>query len=172
METTIVSLVSTGMVIIATLTMLITSFNSASNMADSWRNMEQQASEIRRTEITTELPSAYTGGNLVVNVENAGQIDFSQFSEWDVIAERQSGGAYHIEYVDAAPGSNQWTMGGIYLSDNSTSEIFDSGIVNPGEIMKIAINLVPAMSVGETTRLSVTTPNGVTAQLLVTRAAP
>ena len=90
METTIVSLVSTGMVIIATLTMLITSFNSASNMADSWRNMEQQASEIRRTEITTELPSAYTGGNLVVNVENAGQIDFSHLTGSEINSLHQS----------------------------------------------------------------------------------
>ncbi len=172
METTIISLVSTAMVIIATLTMVITSFNAANNIGDSWRKIEQQASEIRRTEITAELSTVYTGGNIVVNVVNAGQIDFSQVSKWDVIAERQSGGSYHIEYIDGLPGSNQWTMSGIYLSDNSTSEIFDPGILNPGEIMKIAINLDPAMGVGETSRLSVTTPNGVTAQLLVTRVSP
>jgi len=172
METTIVSLVSTAIVVIATVTMVMTSLHSASSIADSWKNMEQRAGEIRRTEISADLPAAYTGGNLELMVVNEGQIDLSQFPQWDVIAQRQSGGTYHIEYTsNASPGSNQWTMAGIYLLNNSP-EIFDAGILNPSEKMKLVINLNPEISENQTVRLRVTTPNGVTAQLLVTRVPP
>ena len=152
--------------------MVVTSFNSLNSLGDSWRKIEQQTNEIRRTEIAVVQSTVYIGGNIQVNVANVGQIDFSKFSEWDIIAERQSGGTGRVKYIDSLPGSNEWTIEGLYLSDNSTVEIFDPGILNPGEVLKISINLDPVMIVGETVRLSVTTPNGITAQLQVTKITP
>lgn len=171
METTIVSLVSTAMIIIATLTMAMTSFSSANKIADSWKNMEQQAGDIRRTEISLEQPNPYTGGNLEPMVLNTGQTNLSQFRLWDVILQRQSGGASHIEYTDLSPAGNQWTVGGFYLTDGS-AEVFDPGILNPDEKMTLVINPALEVSENETVRLTVTTPNGVTSQLLTRRVPP
>ena len=169
MESALISLVSIALVIIATVTMTMTSFHSVSTVADSWKEMEQQAGSIRRTEIVAVPPEDYSGGSVNLTVRNEGQTNLDNFSHWDVIAQYQAGGTYYIAYTaDYPPGSNQWTVEGIYLSDNVT-EIFDPNILNPGEQMKAVINLDPEIGEGETGRITVSTPNGVTSQCLVTR---
>jgi len=171
MESALVSLVSVALVIIATVTMMMSSFHSVSTVADSWRQMEEQSGDIRRTEITAVPPANYGGGNINLMVANDGQTNLDDFAYWDVIAQQQAGDTYYIAYTDGStPGSNEWTVEGIYLSDNTTvAEVFDPDILNPGETMKMVINLDPDIGAGETGRVTVSTPNGVTSQCLVTR---
>ncbi len=171
METALISLVSVALVIIATVTMMMTSLQSASTVTDSWRQIERQASSIRRTEIAAVPPENYSGGSVNLTVRNEGQVNVGNFPHWDVIAQYQAGGISYIAYTDnAIPGSNQWTVEGIYLSDNITiNEVFDPNILNPGETMKMVINLDPEIGAGDTGRITLSTPNGVTSQCLVTR---
>lgn len=169
METVMVSLVSTALVIISAVTMIMSIFSSTNAMADSWKQMELQASEIRQTEITAIAPNDYAGGLINLTIRNDGQANIDDFPSWDIIAQRQNGNGGYIVYTDnTTPGSNQWTVSGIYLSDNS-SEIFDPDILNPGEQMQLLINLNPAISVNETARITAATPNGVKAQCMLTR---
>lgn len=172
METALISLVSVALVIIATVTMMMTSFRSVSTFTDSLRQIEQQTGDIRRTEIVAVPPEDYSGGTANLTVQNEGHTNLDNFPQWDVIAQYQSGGASYIAYTEnATPGSNQWTVEGIYLSDNLTiSEVFDPNILNPGETMKMIINLDPEIGAGETARITISTPNGVTSQLLITRS--
>jgi len=171
METALISLISVALVIIAAVTMAMSSFHSINTVTDSWKQMEQQAGDIRRTEIMAVPPESYGGGNINLMVQNEGQTDLGDFSHWDVIAQYQAGGTYYIVYTtDNPPGNDRWTVGGIYLSDNITiSEVFDPDILNPGETMKAVINLDPEIGAGETGRITVSTPNGVTSQCLITR---
>ncbi len=167
METALISLVSVALVIIATVTMTMTSFHSASILADSWKEMEQQAGDIRRTEIDTEHWGEYTGGDLELRWTNVGQTDLAQFANWDVIVQYEDGTANYTNYTtNNPPGNNQWTVEGIYLSDNST-EVFDPNILNPDERMKAVVNIDPDTSQGDWLAITVATPNGVTSQSLV-----
>ena len=130
----------------------------------------QQAGDIRRTEIAATLSGNYTGGNINLMVENAGQTNLADFAHWDVIAQYQAGDAYYIAYMDYPPGKDKWAVEGIYLSDNiSITEVFDPDILNPGEAMKMVINLETEIGEGDTGRITASTPNGVTSQCLVTR---
>ena len=169
METVILSLVSTALIIITSVTMIMSFFSSSNAMADSWKQMEQQASGIRRTEIAAIASENYTGGLINLTIRNDGQADIADFSRWDIIAQYQDGRGNYIVYTDnLTPVSNQWAVESIVLSDNS-SEIFDPDILNPGEQLNVLINLDPQLIAGETTRITAATPNGVTAQCLLTR---
>ncbi len=171
MESALISLVSVALVIIATMTMMMSAFSSASTVVDSWKQMEQQAEQIRRTEITAVPPENYGGGIISLMVRNDGQTDLNDFNHWDIIAQYQAGGIYYIDYTDnATPVSNEWTVEGIYLSSNTSApELFDFNILNPGETANLTINLNPEISAGENGKLTVSTPNGVTSQCIVTR---
>ncbi len=171
MESALISLVSVALVIIATVTMMMSAFSSASTVADSWKQMEQRAEQIRRTDITAVPPENYGGGNIDLMVRNDGQTNLADFNHWDIIAQYQAGGIYYIDYTDnATPGSNEWTVEGIYLSDNtSMPELFDFNILNPGETANLTINLNPEIGSGKNGRITVATSNGVTSQCLVSR---
>lgn len=169
METVMVSLVSTALVIITSVTMITSFFSSTNAMADSLKQMEQQANGIRRTEIAAVAPENYAGGAINLTIRNDGQANLDDFPRWDIIAQYQNGGGNYMVYTDSpTPGNNQWTVAGIFLSDNR-SEVFDPNILNPGEQMNVLINLNPQLSEGETARITAATPNGVTAQCLLTR---
>lgn len=171
METALVSLVSIALVIIGTLTMTMSYLRSASTMADSWRQMEQQVGNILRTEIVATPPVSYSGGVVNLTVANEGQVNLGDFSYWDVIIQYQNGQANYIAYTEYPPGSNQWAVEGIYQSDNVT-ELFDLNLLNPGEEMIMAINLNPEIGEGTTGKITIATPNGVTSQCLVSRPLP
>lgn len=171
MESILISLVSVALIIIATVTMTISTFGAAITVTDSWNEIEQRTEEIRRTSIDVTPPDSYAGGNINLMVTNDGQTDLSDFTHWDIIVEYQTGSIRYIDYTPDAPGDNQWTLEGIYLTSNtSTAELFDFNILNPGETANLTINLNPEIGAGEHGKITVSTPNGVTAQCIVSRS--
>jgi hypothetical protein len=171
MESALVSMVCVALIIISSITMMVSSFTSISTIVSSWQQMEEEADNIRRTEISSIPPENYTGGIINLLVSNNGEMNLISFDEWDIIARYQTGGVSYIDYTEnLTPGLNQWTVEGIYLSDNlSISEVFDPGILNPKETVKLKINLNPEIAIGETGLISTSTENGVTSQCLISR---
>ena len=110
------------------------------------------------------------GSNSVpLRVVNQGQSNMAEYARWDIIAEYEDGTVNYISYTtDASPGSNNWAVEGLYMLDGNT-EVYDPDILNPGEQMKLVMNLDPAIGLRETVRITVSTPNGVKSQCLVTR---
>ncbi|MEE8413346.1 MAG: hypothetical protein V3R96_02230 [Dehalococcoidales bacterium] len=171
MESLLIALVSVALVIIATVTMTISAFGSAITLTDSWNKMEKRAEDVRRTSIAVTPPDNYAGGNIALLVINDGQTDLSDFTHWDIITENQTGSIWYIDYTPDAPGNNQWTLEGIYLTSNlSTTEAFDFNILNPGETANLTIKLSPEIGAGKLGKITVSTPNGVTAQCIVSRS--
>jgi hypothetical protein len=52
---------------------------------------------------------------------------------------------------------------------NESPEVFDPNILDPGEVMIVTINPEREIGTGETARIVISTPNGVTSQCFVTR---
>lgn len=169
METILVSLVSLALIIISSVTMAISTMQSTNKVADSWKQMEAQSSDINRTDINALPPSSYTGGVIDLTVKNDGQTNLNAFSKWDVIVQYQDGNVAYLTYTATyPPEDNEWTVKGIY-SSGETPEIFDPDVLDPGEQMIVAVMLNPAMGVGDTCRITISTPNGVKSQTQITR---
>lgn len=166
MENVLFSLFSAILLIISTLIMVTTSLRSVNTISESFKAMEQQAVEIRNTAIDLEFVE-YSSSLIKIKIVNVGQMDLQQFDQWNVLVQRPDGSASEMTYVSATqPAINQWSIQGIYLS-NGNPEVFDPGIFNPDEVMVILINVSPALSLGQTVRVTIATANGVTAQCMV-----
>jgi len=118
-----------------------------------------------RTEIATINATQPSSNRFNLSLRNSGQVKLSSFSKWDVIVKYYNSGNYYITwlpYVDGNPGNNEWTVNGIYLSsENLTDEVFEPGILNPGEEMIIQTELSPDIDKDTTCDVTVSTPNGV-----------
>jgi hypothetical protein len=169
METILVSVVSMALIIISTLAVTVSTFQSANKMADAWKSMEEQTSVVRQTIIRVSTPNNYQGGLIDLTVQNEGNANLSDFSRWDAIIQHQSGNASYLVYSEAyPPGPGEWAIEGIFIT-GGTPEVFDLNILNPGEQMTVSIYPNQELGIGETARIIMSTPNGVTSQGYVTR---
>lgn len=169
METIFISLVSMALIIISSVTMAVSTMQSNDKVAASWKQMETQSIEIMRTSIVAQPSSNYNGGPISITVQNDGQTNLSDFAEWDVIVQYESGGVSYLTYSESSsPGNNGWTVLGIY-SSGETPAIFDPGVLDSGEQMILSVKLNPELSSGQSCRITISTPNGVKSQIQVNR---
>ena len=104
-----------------------------------------------------------------LKILNQGQVTLSQFNKWDIIVQYEDGTTTYMDHTtDAYPGSNEWTVEGIYLLDDS-AEVFEPNILNPGEQMRLYLSINPGIGRDENIRITLSTANGVGAECLVTR---
>ena len=172
METSLVSLISMALIVISVVTMTVSTFQSSSKLADSWKEMEKVSSRAARTSIAASAPSDYQSGLIDLTIENTGQVNLNGFSGWDIISQFQSGNSRYLAYTSGyPPGDNQWTIKGIYMPDG-IPEVFDPKILNPGERMVVSIQLNPVLANGETLKVTISTPVGITSQCYVTNRLP
>ena len=170
METIIVSVVSMALIIVSTLTVTVSTLQSANRLADAWKSMEQRSSNMSQTGIRAAAPDNYQGGLIDLTVENEGNVNLNDFPSWDVILQYQPGAASYLTYAATyPPAPGQWAVDGIFVAGGSP-EVFDPNILNPAEWMRVSINPSPEVGVGEMARIIVSTPNGVTSQCYVTRS--
>jgi len=169
METIFVSLISIILIIASSMTLTINWMKSTDKVATSWRQMVTQSIEISKTSITALPPQSYHDGVLQIYVANNGQTSLSDFDKWDVIVEYQSGESTYLSYSsEQPPGDNHWTVSGI-LSSNGGPEVFNPNILDPGE--QLVITFIPSdeLAMGQSCRITISTPNGVKTQVDVTR---
>jgi hypothetical protein len=169
MDTILVSIISLALIIVSTLTVTLSSFKSANRMADAWKMMEERSALASRTDIATVAPPDYRGGLIDLTVRNDGHVNLSDFNEWDVIVQDQSGVTSYLLYSPTyPPAAGQWALNGIFVTEG-IPEVFDRNILNPGERMTVSIAPVTEVGVGQMARVLVSTPSGVTSQCFVTR---
>ena len=167
MDTILVAIVVMALIIISGLIITVSVFQSANNLADSWKDMEAQSVSISETEIIAT--GNYSAGSIDIEVQNEGSTNLYDYDNWDVIIQYQSGDASHLSYADAyPPGSGGWAIEGIFMAGGAP-EVFDPDILNPEEVMAMTANPETEIGIGETVRIVISTPNGVTSQCFVTR---
>lgn len=167
MDTIVVAVVILVLVIMSVLTMMVVVFQSANDLADSWRNMETQSISISETRIS--VSGNYSSGLIDIAVQNEGGTNLYDYPGWDVIIQYQSGQSSRSSYSGSyPPASGGWAIEGIYMV-GGLPEVFDPNILNPGEEMVLSINPGIFIGDGETSRIIISTPNGVTSQCFVTK---
>jgi hypothetical protein len=168
MENAIVAIISTALIILSSVIMMMSTLQSTSKIAAAWQAMNTEFNNIRTTSISAETDNYY-GGPIEIRVINNGQSNLYDFSKWDVIAQYEDGTATYLAYTEGTvAGLNQWAVAGIDIGLGQF-EIFDPGILDPGEYLRMQIKLDPELILGESARITVVTPTGVKTQCLVTK---
>jgi hypothetical protein len=75
-------------------------------------------------------------------------------------------GGYHVSQLsyseNSSPADGKWTVVNIYTDESlGQSEIFEPGILNPGEVMLMRLGLAPLPGASTTNLVTVSTANGV-----------
>ena len=171
MENALIALISMAIILGGTMTLMLGSIPSIDMLSSSWKQMTQQAGEMRRTELTTDNYTISDGGAQVnVIISNNGEVSLSDFSSWDVIIKYSSDTSSYAKWLPYTPDNltdNKWTVDGIYF--NGSAETIEPNILNPGEDMEILIQLNPEVATSTTNWVTISTPNGIAAHLIFQR---
>ncbi|MFA5316017.1 MAG: hypothetical protein WC369_01175 [Dehalococcoidales bacterium] len=166
MPTVVIAIVCITLIVVGGMTMSQGFISSVDSNASIFSQASDRDGEIMRTELSIIGASQPTAGYLEVDLRNSGQVKQASFSSWDVIIhyDDDSDNNYvkWLPYTNGVPGDNEWTVRGIYLdADSSTAEVYEPGILNPGEEMVISTKLGPPQNKWTTKYLAVSTGNGV-----------
>jgi len=166
MELAVVVIIAAALIVSGGMMMAQGFISSADSAALTAEEITEVRGEAMRTGICWLSAAPLITGNIEVTLGNSGQVKLASFDRWDFIVQyHDAGGAYHttwLPYTDGAAGNNQWQKTGIYAdaSDN-TSEVFEPGILNPGEELRMEARLSPAPQEGSEVDVIIATPNGV-----------
>ncbi len=167
MENAIISLICCALMIIGSAGLATSALHSADTVSGSWKEMARAAQEKAGTRITVvdwDVPEEEKGAVVKCWVRNDGAVSLGDFGCWDVIVQYGDGGAVWLPPGAGAPG---WTEAGITYQ--GSPEVFEPGILNPGERALLLLQLSPAVSPGSTNRVTISTANGVTAERMFQR---
>jgi len=167
METAIISLLCIALVVFGGMTMAQGFITSVDASASGLEEIGQRDEEILRTELTPVEATLTAPDTLELVIENTGQTKLSDYESWDIIVQYyDEAWTYRVEWLPLASGSpsaNEWSVDWIRLNGNP--EFYETGILNPGEQLKLIIKLGPAAATGSTNLVVVSTPSGVTASM-------
>jgi hypothetical protein len=166
MSNAIVTVFVVVLMLTAVLSWSQASVSSVDSGAQSLKDMAEAAQEASRTDFEV-IGANSTAPFVEVWVHNCGRVHLGDFPQWDVLVEYYDGNStYSIVSLDytqeADPSDEEWTVSTIF-SDISmgSGEVFDPGILDPGEVMLVRLKLNPAPGPATINRLTLSSPNGV-----------
>lgn len=172
METVVIAIVCIALIVVGGMTMSQGFLTSVDAGAVRFSQAAYRDGELMRTQITLLGAGQPAPGYIDMALRNSGGVKQAGFSSWDVIVQYYDDASqYYVKwfpYSSETPGDNEWTVNGIYLdAASATPEVFEPGILNPGEDMVIRTKLAPAYKKWATKSLSVATASGVSASACV-----
>lgn len=173
METAIAALIVLTVVLFGVLTIVQGHLSSQDAILESWREMEERTGERARTRISNQEGDEIgaQGFDVRVILKNTGQTRLADFSHWDVIVqyydEYNNSHIKRLSYSEGNPEDDQWALTGIFQeTQTSTPEFFDPGIFNTEEEAWFHLKLNPKVGAATNNWVVMSTPNGVTAQVV------
>lgn len=165
MGTAAVALIAFAIVFATAFTVFndVISINASSS--NSLRNSWKEAEQIVDSRITPLSASSSTTDIRAV-ITNDGRIKYAEpsFAEWEVVVRYgDSDGISRVEYLSYAStlATGTWTIQQIYLSEAAlTTEVYEPGILNPGEEMTIAGRLTNIPGTFAINQVTITPPEG------------
>jgi hypothetical protein len=175
MGNALVTLILITVVLVGVLTLASGSISSLDMISNSWKQMEGQMSQRNSTQIDCVNATASNSTSeteVIITVDNVGQVSLADFERWDVIVQWHGMDSKH--YVEWLPyssnstlGNNEWTIQGIFFQ--GSSETIEPNILNPGEEMEIIAKVYPAVGLNTTCQATISTPNGISSQIMCQR---
>ncbi|MBE0480907.1 MAG: hypothetical protein IBX68_08000 [Dehalococcoidia bacterium] len=167
MSNALVTLFVLALMITAVLTWSMVSIGAVDSGAESWKEMVNTAVEVSRTDIRVN-GAEMRDGLVEVLVHNRGEVRLADFHKWDIIVSHyDEAGALHISslsYAGGEPVNGEWTVAAIYTDTSlSRPEVFEPGILNPGEAALLMLDLDPVPATGTVNQVIISTPSGVVA---------
>ncbi len=162
MENAIISLICSILILVGTATVTMSAISSVDKVSESWKHLDQIAQNIRKTEIAGISSQVSDNGTRVeMTIRNEGAVSIDDFEQWDVILQYEDGKAIWLPHRTSAPG---WTVADLLYG--GSAEVFEPGILNPGEDIKLLLEINPPVSENTTNRAIISTANGVTAEIM------
>ncbi len=165
MENLFITIVCIALIMLASVSYASSSLSSADAISNSFKTMAERVREIGRTNIIAENATTADGSAVEITLLNDGNTDLRNYSRWDVIVRYRNGATSWIPYVaSAVPGTapGWWSDNGTFL--NGSPDVFEPGILNPGETLKINVYPNPAVGKDTSTLVVISTDNGVNTQ--------
>ena len=169
MENVLSAFIIIFVLVFGTLTLSEATMTSQESIQNSFREMESRLGEQSRTSLTAvDDPMFVSDSEAALTYENSGSTRLTDFDQWDVFVQyfdASTPSDYHIDrmkYSEDSPSDNEWTVEGIYLdASDDVDEVFEPGILNPGEQIILTLNFAPQVGPGEAAQTVVVAPNGV-----------
>jgi len=168
MSSLIVALFAVMIILAAMAGYATSSVQSQDQINRSVKVVRDTAGDISRTSVASLGATVTTNSRLDFTVHNNGQSDFRQVANWDVVVwyHGATGSGLEIERLtytsSATPSAGEWTLTGIY-EDAGTSdpEVYQPGIVNPGEEFVIRAELGPAVATSSSNTVTLAVEQGI-----------
>ena len=174
MANLIVALFAVMIILAAMAGFSTSSVNSQDDITVSVKAMRSKTGIISRTIVTSLGTSVITNSRLDFTVKNSGQSQLREVTNWDVIVwyEGESSGL-QIDWLtyttSPTPSAGEWTLSGIYEDAGTLDpEVYQPGIVNPGEEFIIRAELGPAVATSSSNTVTVGVEQGVTVTAVFT----
>jgi archaellum component FlaG (FlaF/FlaG flagellin family) len=177
MEQALVALIIIAIMISGALTLVMSAISPMDDIATSWKQMSTKANEMQRTDIAiidTVVPEEQSGSLIELTVRNEGKISLCDFESWDMIVQYYSDNTTRsVAWLPHTTSleDNTWTVPSYPngITYNGSPETFEPNILNPGEDMKVQIQLDPPIGLNTTNRATISAPNGVSARAIFQR---
>lgn len=176
MESALASIILITLLLFGVLTLSETYFSTQEILMVATQEMTARNQEQTQTALT--LIAAATknaGANVELTFRNTGSAKVADFEQWDVIVQYYTVQDNYlvkwISYAESAnPGDNQWGVGGIYLTaETLTPEVYEPGILNPGEELVMRLKLFPIVGTKTTNLVTIAVANGVSQAAIFVR---
>ena len=165
MENALTGLIIIGILVLAILGLSEQSLSAHASISDAIRQMQDRLIERGRTDIVPVAAATLISPDYVqVKLKNTGQVKLADFNHWDAIVQYTAiGNSPHTDWYGYPDG---WTE---TIEQDGQPEVFETGILNPGEEIVLTIHLPAAVQIGSINRAIVATPSGITASTIFTR---
>ena len=171
----IISLLSIAMILAGTLALAGTSCSAMDLVSSSWQDMAESTGQMARTRISSgDREIDAQGLNVRVTLKNTGWVPVADFSRWDVIVQYYGTTTpYFIKrlaFTEGVPGDDQWRVEEIFEDAQAGKpEVFQPGILDPGEEIKIHMKLNPNVGAQTTNWVTIATSGGIGVSVYFTR---
>lgn len=168
METVLTAIIVIFIILFAVLTLTQVFVLTQDRIAFSREEMEIRWIEQANTHLRVLAAETADGGtHFSLVLANDGSNKWADFNRWDVIVQyydTADPAVYRtlwLPFSDTGLSDNTWTMAGIYLGESlEQAEIFDPGLVNPGETARIQAQLNPPAAPGSGIQMVISATSG------------
>jgi hypothetical protein len=177
MEQAIVALILVTVLISGAVTLVSSAISPVDTIAGSWKQMSENTVEMQRTDIAVidvTVPEEDAGAIVELTVRNEGKVSLCDYNSWDMIVQYYSDNTTRavawLPYTVALE-DNKWTVPSYPdgISFNGSPEVYEPNILNPGEEMKVRIQLDPPVGLNTTNLATVSAANGISTRTIFKR---